>query len=142
MDCKACFKCGIVKPLDEFYRHSAMSDGRLGKCKECTKNDVSENYYKRRKQYATYEKARFQSQRRKEWLKVYGPIAKARNAHKVKARCAVANALQDGKICRKPCEVCGSLVVQAHHDDYSKPLDVRWLCLAHHLEAHGKSEVT
>jgi len=59
-----------------------------------------------------------------------------RYPHKKKASTAVGNALRDGRLFRKPCEVCGSLKVQAHHDDYSKPLDVRWLCVAHHAEHH------
>ena len=36
---KECFKCGSVKGLDDFYKHNAMIDGHLGKCKSCTKND-------------------------------------------------------------------------------------------------------
>lgn len=39
---KQCFKCGTVKPLDQFYKHSKMGDGRLNKCIDCTKKDVSE----------------------------------------------------------------------------------------------------
>ena len=37
---------------------------------------------------------------------------------------------------RQPCEVCGNAKAQAHHDDYGKPLDVRWLCTTHHAEWH------
>jgi len=39
MNTKICFKCNIEKPLDQYYKHRAMSDGHLGKCKECTKKD-------------------------------------------------------------------------------------------------------
>jgi hypothetical protein len=44
-------------------------------------------------------------------------------------------AVHDGRLCPKPCEVCGCSAV-AHHDDYNKPLDVRWLCPTHHVEWH------
>jgi ribosomal protein S27AE len=45
-------------------------------------------------------------------------------------------AIKSGKLIRKPCEICGELKVQAHHDDYSKTYDVRWLCWKHHREFH------
>ena len=38
---KDCFKCGEVKPLSEYYKHKAMGDGHLGKCKLCTKKDTA-----------------------------------------------------------------------------------------------------
>jgi hypothetical protein len=41
------------------------------------------------------------------------------------------------KINKMPCEVCGEINVEAHHDDYDKPLQVRWLCRPHHLEHHA-----
>jgi hypothetical protein len=37
---KTCFKCLCKLPLEAFYKHAAMGDGRLGKCKECTKKDA------------------------------------------------------------------------------------------------------
>lgn len=36
----------------------------------------------------------------------------------------------------QPCERCGASNAQRHHDDYMKPLAVRWLCPKHHGEAH------
>jgi|TARA_R110000796_G_scaffold48652_2_gene116609 hypothetical protein len=39
---KICFKCGDEKPLTEYYKHSNMADGLLGKCKKCTKKDSKE----------------------------------------------------------------------------------------------------
>lgn len=56
------------------------------------------------------------------------PIKKA-------ARKAVENALLRGDLVKKPCERCGS-IAQAHHEDYSKPLDVTWLCPKDHKARH------
>lgn len=50
-----------------------------------------------------------------------------------------AEAVRDGRLTKKPCEVCGTEEkVEAHHEDYSKPLDVMWLCFKHHRERHGQ----
>lgn len=45
-------------------------------------------------------------------------------------------AVKQGKLFKDLCEVCGSNNAFAHHDDYSKPLNVRWLCNFHHSEYH------
>lgn len=55
---------------------------------------------------------------------------------KTKARKMVALALKEGKLKRKPCEVCGFEKSEAHHPDYKKPLKVIWLCRAHHVQTH------
>lgn len=56
---KTCFKCNKEKPLEDFYKHPDTADGRLGKCKECTKRDVASNRLKRSEQYAEYERKRY-----------------------------------------------------------------------------------
>jgi ribosomal protein S27AE len=42
-----------------------------------------------------------------------------------------------GHLVSRPCETCGSAQVEMHHDDYTKPLEVRWLCRTCHLSEHG-----
>lgn len=46
------------------------------------------------------------------------------------------NAIRDRRLIRQPCEKCGASKSQAHHDDYSKPLEVRWLCVSCHAGHH------
>src|SRR3974390_1123490 len=41
-----------------------------------------------------------------------------------------------GKLIKKPCERCGKVTSQMHHPDYTKPLEVKWLCRGCHLELH------
>jgi len=43
-----------------------------------------------------------------------------------------------GKIEKKPCEVCGDMFSQVHHEDYNKPLEIRWLCRPCHLKHHAR----
>lgn len=57
---------------------------------------------------------------------------------KVLVRSRLRHQVRIGKIKRLPCEVCGKKPSQAHHKDYSKPFDVRWLCKKHHDELHRK----
>lgn len=61
----------------------------------------------------------------------YEPYNEVRSASR-----KVHYALKTGELEWWPCEVCGSYDVRAHHEDYSKPLEVRWLCPLHHKELH------
>jgi hypothetical protein len=45
-------------------------------------------------------------------------------------------AIEKGILIKEPCEICGESRVDAHHEDYSRPLEVRWLCKIHHGERH------
>ena len=51
----------------------------------------------------------------------------------------VRYAIKTKKLSKKPCEICEKQFAFAHHDDYSKPLEVRWLCNYHHTEYHRKN---
>lgn len=55
-----------------------------------------------------------------------------------KRRCrqATAKAIRRGELERQPCGTCGNQPAEAHHDDYSKPLDVMWLCRECHERLH------
>ena len=93
-----------------------------------------ENREKRR----LYENAWNEANRekRKEILK----RARYKNPTKYRAQNTLRRAIYAGKIERGRCEQCGTSVdVQGHHDDYSKPLEVRWLCRAHHMELHRRT---
>ena len=64
------------------------------------------------------------------------------NPEKRYAKDAIHNEIRQGRLVRQPCEVCGTPNAEAHHSDYSKPLEVRWLCgnkdNRHHLAEHVK----
>ena len=132
---KTCFRCSGTLPLSEFYRHPRMADGHLGKCKACTRADVSANRRARSSHYREYERLRQQRADRRAAKQAYVALHNSRHPQKAIARRAVSNALRDGILLRESCEVCGARA-EAHHEDYARPLDVRWLCLAHHRERH------
>ena len=133
---KTCFKCGEEKPIMEFYRHPAMADGHLGKCKECAKMDVRANRAANADYYREYEALREERPERKAQKAALLLRMRARWPDRNAARGAVSSALKSGRICKLPCWVCGSDNVHAHHPDYDSPLDVVWLCVKHHREAH------
>jgi len=56
--------------------------------------------------------------------------------YKQEARLLVKYAVKQGMLTRKPCEECGQKNTHAHHNDYSKPLEVVWLCPKHHSAVH------
>jgi len=141
-----CKFCETEKNGAEFYASNK------GKCKECVKTAVKKNrsenaeYYKEfdrkramlphrvkaRKEYAQTEKGKESHKRsKKKWLD--------KNTIKRAAHIMVGNYIRDGKLVKKPCEICGMEKVHAHHDDYARPLDVRWLCEIHHRQWHKEN---
>tara|TARA_R110000803_G_scaffold67924_2_gene129661 strand:- start:35 stop:463 length:429 start_codon:yes stop_codon:yes gene_type:complete len=134
MPSKKCFKCNILKPLEDFYKHSGMKDGRLGKCKECNKSDVIKNRLENVDRYREYDRKRGNRNTAQNVIDY-----RIRYPNKYKAKNMVNNYIRAKKLFREPCENCGtSLNVHGHHDDYDKPLNVRWLCAAHHSQWHKK----
>jgi len=83
----------------------------------------------KRRWYATPEGAASRSKNRKDFYQ--------KHPERKRAHMAVYRALKRGTLKRGVCEKCSKQQVQAHHDDYSKPLEVRWLCFQHHQEAHN-----
>ena len=148
---KTCFKCNVPKPESEFYRHPQMKDGLLGKCKECTKRDTAKRAEEKPEVIRAYERKRATLPHRVEARKAYSSTSagrlvsrkvmqKQRSQHpdKYKANNAVNNAVRDGRLIRRPCSVCGSAKSEGHHPNYSKPLEVEWLCKKHHRAEHKK----
>jgi hypothetical protein len=146
---KTCFKCQITLPIEQFYKHAAMADGRLGKCKDCTRKDVIANRAAKIDYYRAYDRERNNAPQRviarAEYVQTpEGRAARkkasgawdAGNRHKKAAQTAVNNAKRDGRLHPQPCRECGSPRVQAHHTDYSRPLEVVWLCTRHHADHH------
>lgn len=58
------------------------------------------------------------------------------NQEKESCRQKTIRAVKNGKITKTACIICGDVNVEAHHDDYTNPLDVKWMCKKHHLEMH------
>ena len=145
---KTCRECGIEKPMTEYYEHKGMTDGHLNKCKSCVRSRVLSNTKENADYYKKYNKQRAMLPHRVEARKKYaktklGKLAiKKANEKYIKnnpikrfATVAVNNAIRDGKLQKLPCFICGNKA-EAHHPDYTRPLDVIWLCNQHHREVH------
>lgn len=132
--------CQRVLPLSEFYRHSQMADGHFGKCKECVKAYTRDHYGEVRPARQAYELERQKRPKRQRQMLVNTRRQRKKHPERERAHAAVARAIKKGLLVRGPCEVCGTTRrVQGHHDDYSKPLEVRWLCVMDHRRAEKKT---
>jgi len=63
-------------------------------------------------------------------------FSREEQAKRRKCRSITNKAIQKNELIRQPCEVCGVMNSEAHHDNYNKPLKVRWLCFIHHRAYH------
>lgn len=138
---KKCFKCNQIKGLSDFYPHKRMADGHLNKCKECAKKDSDENF-KRKMLDPNWQIKERERQRKKEANRRELGLAKPYKRSQISPQerkekyGEYVSAMQRGKLIPQPCEVCGKEKSQGHHEDYSKPLDVVWLCVRHHQDRH------
>jgi hypothetical protein len=119
-----------VKAIDKAYRerHREQVAAREKAYKE-----------RHREQIAAYKKAYKASARGKDVDRRY----EERHRDKHLARRAIDNAVQNGRIIKPDrCSECGAKCLpHGHHDDYTKPLDVRWLCARCHVEVHRQRGV-
>lgn len=134
---RPCKKCGVVKPLSEYYKHAGMTDGHLNECKECRRRYQREHRNNNIERFRAYDRERHQRPERKAYSSRHAQEFAKNNPEKRAAEHKVMRAINRGDLIRQPCEVCGSTqFIHAHHEDYAKPLDVMWLCAAHHRQRH------
>ena len=107
---KTCTMCKQNKPVEENFYKRYDHDSFYSKCKLCL------NSIPRNPREAYFKK----------------PKIKAKN----KSRHALTYAVRVGKMVRQPCVKCGNKKTEGHHEDYSKPYDVIWLCRACHSKEH------
>jgi uncharacterized protein YgiM (DUF1202 family) len=103
--------------VDNFHVATTQVSGYSSLCKDCFRAYRKTNEWKDSNLRAT-----------KKWSSL--------NSDKVKAHRKVQNSIRRGKLNKGRCEVCGSEKAHAHHEDYSKPLEVIWLCHDHHTKLH------
>jgi hypothetical protein len=156
---KLCSKCGETKPLEDFHRQKASKDGRGAYCKSCNRKATKAWEVSNPERSAARNRA-WREANPKRWAEIVKRCAdnnreareKKRQRHnerhpeKARARHIIKQAVYKGRIVKPDaCEDCGEAVedprnLHAHHDDYSKPLDVAWLCEVCHLAEHGKTK--
>ncbi len=109
---------------------------------EAHKAEIRDKYKKNRvvllERYKPTKKAYLQTETGKKNKVANAHRMMAKFPEKYKARYTLRNAVRLGHITKGVCEVCGNVKVESHHDDYSKPLDVRWFCNRHHCQLEGR----
>jgi hypothetical protein len=146
---RVCRWCGERKPLSEFHR---QRNGWQVRCKQCSweKYGRDQNAARRDPSYRRgrneYNKARRDLPQNRERERRHADRYRERYPEKESAKRAVARALRSGELVRPDkCQRCGverpkgldgRALIQAHHEDYGRPLDVQWLCVKCHAKAH------
>lgn len=145
-DMMFCTTCSSDKPEAEFYRSSTK------RCKECTKRAARFYRETNLERVRAYDRSRGSLSHRVAARAEYAKTDSYARSHEAaalrwsarhpdrrRANVIMGNAVRDGRLVPWPvCAVpeCSDLP-QGHHPDYSRPLDVVWLCPAHHKQAHA-----
>lgn len=128
---KYCSRCGIRLTKDNcYYRYTNLL------CKKHHhqyRNEFAKRSgWRARKKYEAWHN---KTAHRREQLNAVSKRMHLKYPEKFEARAQVYYAVKKGILKRKPCKVCGKPKVEGHHKDYSKPLEVVWLCKTHHTLA-------
>lgn len=95
--------------------------------------DYYRNHYAEHREYLLEKSKKWGKEHRE---KLNAKQRKYRSGRYSNAHSLVYSAIKCGRLSKQPCEVCGAEPAEAHHDDYNKPLKVRWLCKQCHSEWH------
>lgn len=134
---KTCRGCCTTKPITDFYLHPQMKDGHLNFCKACRK--TQERLHRRTNpEVQARERARAKRPERKQRARLVTIKWRQEHPEAYRAQNAVNNAVRDQRLKKEPCAMCGAAKhVHGHHKDYSKPLEVTWLCAKCHHRIHA-----
>ena len=142
---KTCTLCGETIAIDGFYKAPACKDGHAGQCKDCVKRRARQRQIAKAAEIRAFDRERSKLPHRVAQRAANFTAYAHRHPDRRAAHVAVGNAVRDGRVRKMDCAFCGAEKTIAHHHDYSKPLDVTWLCQpCHHrfhaLEAMAKYE--
>jgi hypothetical protein len=124
-----CITCEADKDESEFYRNRRT-------CKECVRRAVRTRA-RTNPRVQEYDRARAKTPKRKQHIRSVTKRWREENPVAYRAQTAVGNAIRDGRLFKEPCAICSETKVHAHHKDYSKPLEVVWLCARCHHRLHA-----
>lgn len=127
---KVCRTCGVPKNKEQFRPE------RID-CKKCESIYATERQKLNPEKKLQWNKNYRQTPHGKEALKRRSKTYNEKYPEKFKAMQDVHTAIRNGSLVKKPCEGCGEVKVDAHHDDYAKTLEVRWLCKICHVKHHN-----
>lgn len=138
MEYQQCCVCYEIKLVDDYYPYARNQTGIMAACKEChNARTMRANRKYRDKRRAQRKRYNDTPERRKAAYENTKKMYALYPEHQ-KARMKVYNAVKAGKLHKLPCSVCGEIKVQAHHNDYTRPLEVLWVCVPHHKIIHSK----